>query len=105
MLQKPLSFFRPGLTIPIDIFDQDDGGIDDDAEIDRADRQQIRIFVPYHQNDDAEEQRERDVGADDDRAAQITEEDPLNEENQQAAKNQVVQDRCGRDGHERGAVV
>ena len=47
-----------------------------------------------HQNDDAEEQRERDVGADDDRAAQVAEKYPLNEENQQTAEHEIVQHRA-----------
>ena len=58
-----------------------------------------------HQDDDAEEQRERDVDADDDRAAQIAEEDPLDQKNQQTAEDEIVQNRMGRDVDERGAIV
>ena len=50
-----------------------------------------------HQQDERKEQRERDVDADDDRAAQVAEEHPLDQEDQQAAEEQVVQYRMG--GH------
>ena len=88
---------RPGLEIAVDVLDQDDRGIDDDAEIDGADREQVGVLAADDQNDDAEEQRERDIGADDDGAAQVAEEQPLNEEDQQAAEYQIVQHRCGGD--------
>ena len=58
-----------------------------------------------HQDDDAEEQRERDVDADDDGAAQVAEEYPLDQEHQEAAEDQVVHHRVGGDGDERGAVI
>ncbi len=46
-----------------------------------------------HQDDDGEEQRERNVDADDDGAAQIAEKDPLDEKDQQTAEDEIVQDR------------
>ena len=49
--------------------------------------------------------RERNIGADDDGAAQIAEEEPLNEENQQTAENEIVHDRAGGDGDQRRAVI
>ena len=49
--------------------------------------------------------REWNIGADDDRAAQIAQENPLNEEDQQAAENEVVHHRTGSHGDERRAVV
>ena len=39
-----------------DVLHHDDGGIDDDAEVDRADRQQIGGFSAQHRDDDGEEQ-------------------------------------------------
>jgi hypothetical protein len=105
LLEQRQSCLRPSLQVPIDVFDQDDRGIDDDAEIDGAHRQQIGVFVEQHQNDDREEQRERNVHPDDDRAAQVAEEQPLDEEDQEAAVDQIVQHRRGGDVNERGAVV
>ena len=46
-----------------------------------------------YQDDDAEEQRKRNIHADDDGTAQVAEENPLDQENQQTTENQVVQDR------------
>ena len=86
LLQQRLPVLRLRLEIAVDVLDQDHRGIDDDAEIDGADRQQVGVLAAQHQDDDAEEQRERDVGADDDGAAQVAEKDPLNEEDQQDSR-------------------
>ncbi len=43
----------------------------------------------------ARKQREWNIRADDDGAAQITQEKPLDKENEAAAKYEVVQDRVG----------
>jgi len=51
--------------IAIDVFHHDHGGIDDDAEIDRAERQQIGVLALQDQDDDGKEQREGNIGADD----------------------------------------
>ncbi len=83
----------------------DDGGIDDQAEIDRADRQQVRRFPAQHQDDDGEEQRERNGGADDQRAAQIAEEDPLQQHDQQYADHHVVQHGVGGELDQVAAIV
>ena len=53
----------------------------------------------------AEEQRERNVDADDDGAAQIAQEDPLDQEHQQTAENEIVQHRVGGDPDQRDAIV
>ena len=79
--------------------------IDNNAEIDRADGQKVRVRPHQHQNDNAEKQRERNVGADNNGAAQVAEKDPLDEENQQTTEDEIVQDRVGGDGHQRAAVV
>ena len=93
------------LEIPIDVLDEDHGGIDDDAKIDGADRQEIGVLAEQHHDDDAEEQRERNVRTDNHRAAQVTEEQPLNEKDKKAAVDEIVQHR--RSGHvdELGTVI
>src|SRR3984885_23974 len=105
MLKQRLPAFRRGLKIPVDIFHHDHGGIDNDAEVDRTERQQVGVLALQHQNDDGEKQRERNVGADDDGAAQIAEKNPLNDENQETTENQVVQHRVRRDPDQRASVV
>src|SRR6202012_3883592 len=69
----------------------DDGGIDDQAEIDRADREQIGRFTAYHQNAHGKEQRERNRGADDQRTAEIAQEDPLQQHDQHDAEHHVLE--------------
>ena len=74
-----------------DVLHHDDGGIDDDAEIDRADREQVGGFAAQHRDDDGQEQRHRNGRRDDQRAAQIAEEHPLDQEDQRDAEQHVVQ--------------
>src|SRR5579872_3086571 len=93
MLKQYLPMLVRRLKVPVDIFHHDHGGIDDDAEIDRAERQEIGVLALQNQENDGKKQGKRDVGADDDGAAQIAEKDPLDEKDEQAAKNQVVQHR------------
>src|SRR5882672_10826015 len=97
--------FGRRLEIPVNVFHHDDGGVDDDAEIDGAQRQQVGVFAPQHQYYDGKEKRERNVGADDDGASEIAEENPLDQEDQQATKPQIVQH--GMRGHadQRAAIV
>ena len=59
---------------------------DDDAEVDRADREQVGILPHQNHDDDGEKQREWYINADDDGAAQIAEEHPLDDENQKQPK-------------------
>src|SRR5579872_435227 len=105
MLKQYLPMLVRRLKVPVDIFHHDHGGIDDDAEIDRAERQEIGVLALKDQENDGKEQGERDVGADDDGAAQIAEKDPLDEKHEQAAKNQVVQHRMRGDADQRAAIV
>jgi hypothetical protein len=90
IVQQRLPCFRPPLAIAEYVFNQDHGRIHNDAEIDRPDRQQVRVLPEYHQDDDAEEQCERDIDTHDDGAAQVAEENPLDHEHQEAAENQIV---------------
>ena len=105
LTQQRLSPRRSGLTIPVDVLHENHRRIDDDAEIDRTDRKQVRILVAQHQNDDAEEQRERDIGADDERAAQVAEKHPLNEKDQRAPEHEIVQHGRRGNADQGGAIV
>src|ERR1700677_3696104 len=104
-MQQLLSFVRPGREIAKHILDHNHSGIDDNAEIDGADRQQVCVLSAQDKNDDAEEQGERNVGAHNDGAAQVAEKQPLNGENQQNTENEVMQHGAGGDADEDGAVV
>ena len=74
----------------------DDGGIDDQAEIDRADRQQVGRFTPQHQDADGEEQRERDRRAHDQGTAQIAKKYPLQQHDQRNSDHHVFEHSPGR---------
>src|ERR1700682_4493193 len=95
-----------GLRQPAeDRFHHDHGGVHDEPEIDRADRQQIGGFAAQNQDDDGEEQRERYGGADDQRAAEVAQEHPLQQHDQQNAHYHIVQHGCGGDVDQVLAVV
>jgi hypothetical protein len=74
------------LEIPENVLDQDHRRIDDDAEIDGADRKQVGVLPHHHHDDDGEKQRERNIDADDDGAAQVAEENPLDDEDQERSR-------------------
>ncbi len=58
-----------------------------------------------HEQDDGKEQRKRDVHSDNDRAAEISQENPLDQEDQQASEEQIVQNGMCRDGDQRAAII
>jgi hypothetical protein len=105
MLKQRLPLLVGGLKVAKDILHHDHGGIDDDPEIDGAERQQVRILALKHEDDDGKEQRERDVGADDDGAPEIAQEYPLDEKYQQAAENEIMQNRMRSHPDQRTAIV
>src|ERR1700737_2618131 len=91
--------------MPEDVLDHDHGRIDDDAEVDRPHRQQVRRVAPQHQHHDTEEQGKRDRRRHDERTPQVAEEHPLNGEDQEHPEDQVVEDRVGGDVDELAAIV
>jgi hypothetical protein len=70
-----------------------------------ADRQKIGILIASYQDQNAEEQCEWDVDPNYDRASQIAKKDPLNQEDQYAPKDEIVQHGLGGNVDERGAVI
>src|SRR5208282_1208080 len=95
----PLRLGKPALVIgsescaagemPEDVFDHDHAGADDQAEIDRSDRQQICRFTAQHHDADREGECEGNSGGDDEGAAKIAEENQLNDENEGQAEEQI----------------
>jgi len=57
--------------MPEDILHHDDGGVDDDAEVDGADRQQIGGFAAQDRDEHGQQQRHRNRRRDDQGAAQV----------------------------------
>src|SRR6516162_739239 len=72
LLQELLALLGSRLEIPKYVLDQNHGGIDNDPEVNRTDGQEIRVFTQQDQDDNTEEQREWNVGAYNDGAAQVT---------------------------------
>ena len=100
--EQALPLIGVPLEIPEDILHENDRGIHNDAEIDGADGEQVGAFPLQHQQDDGEEKRKGDIDPNDDRAAEITQENPLDQEDQQAPENEIVQDGMRRDCDQRG---
>src|SRR5258707_12591147 len=88
-----------------DIFHHDHGPVDDNAEIDGADRQQVGGLPPHYRDHHSQEQRHRYSRRDDQRAAQIAEKHPLDQEDQGDAEQQIVQHRLHRDRDEVAAII
>ena len=91
--------------MPEHVLDHDDGGVDDQAEIDGAERQQVGRVAAHHEDQDGEAQRERDRRRHDDRAAERAQEQPLHHEHQHHAEDEVVHHRVGRGVDQAGAIV
>ena len=68
-----------------DVLDHDDRAVDDHAEIDRADRQQVGRDVRPVQTDEREEQRERNGDGDDQRRADAEEQQSEDHEHEDHA--------------------
>ena len=54
--------------VAVDVLHHNDGGIDNQAKIDRTNREKIGGLAPQYENADGEEQRERDGRGDNCRA-------------------------------------
>ncbi len=107
--KRPDRFLGRFVAVPAqpaeDALDHDDGGIDDQAEVDRSHRKQIGGLAAYDQDADGHEQRERDGHADDHGAAKVAEKRPLQEEDQPDADDHVVKHGRRRDVDQVLAVV
>ncbi|MCY1171705.1 hypothetical protein D9M73_118260 [compost metagenome] len=87
------------------ILDHDDAGIDHQPEIERADRQQVRTLALQHQDQDREGQRKGNGRGNNDRAAQIAEKRPLQEEDQRDPRHQIFQHGVDRQVDQVGSVI
>ena len=88
-----------------DVFDDDHRRVHDDPEIDGPERKKIGVLPSQDEDDDAEEKREGDVDADNDRASQVSKKNPLDQEDEEAAEYEVMKHRLRRDIHKTGPVV
>ena len=91
--------------LAVDVFDHDDRAVDDDAEVDSADGEQVGGFAGSVKKDEGEEKSERNGQCGDDGSAEADEEKDQHKENEHhAAERDCVRrcrwsrerDRCGR---------
>src|SRR5262245_45825565 len=83
--------------MPKDDLDHDHRGTDNDTEVDGTHREYNSRVATKHHNNDAKAERHGDGRGDNDRAAQVAEEDVLNHKDEEHAKEDVVQN--GVSGH------
>ena len=91
--------------VPVDVLDHDDGRIDDDSEIDRAQRDEVRGRPGGDHPAEGREQGERDVHCRQRGRAGLTEEHPEHQRDQRHADEQVLDHRARGQVHQLLAVV
>src|SRR5262249_43193220 len=91
--------------VTIDVLHDDYGGIDDDAEINRAYGQQVGRLAADKQHAESEQERQRDVDGHDQGAADVAQEHEQDHGHQHHAQDQVVAHGVGGDVDQVGAVV
>ena len=88
-----------------DVLHHDHGGIDEDAKVDRAQREQIDRDVPRFQQDEGGGERERNGRGDDQPRAQAAQEQDEDQCHHQDAEQQIVLDSGGGQFNQVTAVV
>ena len=92
------------LDVAHDVFHHDHGAIHDHAEIECAERKQIRRNVAEIEKNGGEKQCEGNRDRDDQRAANVAQEDKKNQRNQDHAVGEISQNRVGGVMHQFAAV-
>ncbi len=77
-----------------DVFDHHDGALDDHAEVERAEREEVRRDVAEVETDRGEQEGEGDRDGDDERAAEVAEKQKENDGDEDDALGKVVQAQC-----------
>ena len=91
--------------MPVYVLHHEHGGVNDQAEINGAHRQQVRRFAAQYHEPDGESKCERYGGADYQGGTQIAEKCPLHHENQGNPDEHVMQHRMSRDVDQLAAIV
>jgi hypothetical protein len=91
--------------LSIDVLHHDDGPIDENAEVDGADREEVRRNVPDVQTDEREQQRQRNRRRDDEPRPHVVEEEDQHDDHQQDAVQQVGLDGVRGEPDEIAAIV
>ncbi len=91
--------------VAVDVLDHHDGGIDDDAEVDRPDRQQVRRLAAEVEHREGEQECQGDVDGDDDRGLDVVHEHEQDRDDERDAEAQVLGHGLGGEVEQFGAVV
>ncbi len=91
--------------VAVDVLDDDHRTVDDDPEVDRADREQVGRLTLQIEHCHREQERQRDHDRNDARARQVAEEHEQDEDHQRHADDEVVDHIVGRDVHQVGPLV
>ncbi len=78
-----------------DVFDDDNGAIDDHAEVERAEGEEVCWDVSEVEADGGKEQSERHGEGDNDGAARVAKEEKEDDDDEEDAFGEVVQDGVG----------
>src|SRR5208283_3817462 len=89
----------------VNVLDHDDGAVNDDAEIDGADGEEVGGFPRPVQKDKGEEESQRNGKCGDDRGAETHQEEDQNDEDKDHAAKQIAFDGIRGDANEVAAVV
>ena len=88
-----------------DVLDNDHRAVDDDAEIHRAEREQVGRNAFDRQADERRQQRQRDHDGDDGRRSHASQEEEQHQADQQRAFGKILEHRLQRAVDQPGAVV
>ncbi len=91
--------------LAVDVLHHDHGAVDDDAEVDSADGEQIGRAVVGVQHDEREEQRQRNGERDDDRRAEADQEEDQDDQHQHHAAQKIGLDGVGSELHQLATIV
>ena len=91
--------------LAVNVLDHDDGAVDDDAEVDGADGEQVGGLAGGVQKDESEQERQRNGEGGDDGGADADEEEEQHKENQDHAAEKISFHGVGGDADEVAAIV
>src|ERR1700757_1985925 len=89
----------------VDVFDHDDGAVNDDAEIDGADGEQVRGFARQIKKDEGEQQSKRNRQRGNDSGAETHQEKDQHDQDEHHAAQKISLDGVRRDANEVAAVI
>ena len=95
----------PAGQVTVDVLGNDDRRIDDDAEVHRADGEQIRRLAPQKERRKGKQQRQRNIDRHNQRGAHVAQEQEQDHRDQAHADQQVLGDGVGRDAGQLLPVV